>query len=276
MAINIFQFNWILIDTIVIILLILFLVCVKIFKERYRWRSNLSNIALDRYVFDKQFSCTANQNIIVQNVKITINHAVKTKSMLNPIILVIRTKKNKRLINILTEGLASYGFHIININLYLKTSLNHDSLETKLKNEYPSLISTILDFIKQKHLITNSNYLTVIHGTSKISYLSILNNKNNMGMILINPKIDNLTLKEITQIIEEKDLLSKFTLIFSKKSGAFRTNKNLKRFLTYLPNFHTLNSNIRILDKSKSSFKYYETILLGMLVDIIKSNILKS
>ena len=64
MAINLFQFDWIIIDTVVIILLIVFLVSVKIFKERFRWRSTLSNIALEQFIFDKQSLELTNQNII--------------------------------------------------------------------------------------------------------------------------------------------------------------------------------------------------------------------
>ena len=83
MAINLFQFDWIIIDTVVIILLIVFLVSVKIFKERFRWRSTLSNIALEHFIFDKQSLELTDQNIIVKNISITVNSVLKSKNMLN-------------------------------------------------------------------------------------------------------------------------------------------------------------------------------------------------
>ena len=106
MPINLFQFDWIIIDTVVIILLIVFLVSVKIFKERFRWRSTLSNIALEQFIFDKQSLELTNQNIIVKNISITVNNVLKSKNMLKPSIVIFRSTKNKRLVKVLTEALA--------------------------------------------------------------------------------------------------------------------------------------------------------------------------
>ncbi len=276
MVINLFQFDWIFIDTVVIILLIVFLISVKIFKERFRWRSTLSNIALDQIVFDKPSLELTNQNLIVKNFNITVNNVLKSKDNLKPIILIFRTNKNKRLVTFLTEGLASYGFDVINITLNIKSLHNRDSLEKQIQEESTHLISSILNFFKQRKLITNSSYLTIIHHKSKVSYNSIIYDKNNVGMILINPKFDIIAQKNISGIIEKNELLSKLFIIFRKNSNKFLTNKNVKEFLTRFADYDTLKSNLWILDKSKSSFKYYETILLGIIINLIESNILKS
>jgi hypothetical protein len=276
LAINIFQFDWIFIDTVVIILLIVFLIIVKIFKERYRWRSTLSNIALDQFVFDKQSFNPINQSIIVKNLRITVNNVLKSKTMRKPSILIIRTNRNKRLFNVLTEGLASYGFDVINIRFNIKSSHNLVFLKKQLQDESTHPISSILNFLKQRQLVNNSSYLTIIYHKSKLSFNPILYDKNNAGVILINPKIDIISQKNISDIIEKKELLSKLYIIFSKKLGIFLTNKKLIEFLTNLTDYKTLSSNLRILEKTKNSFKYYETILLGIIINIIESNMLKS
>ncbi len=268
MAIDIFQFDWIFIDTVVIILLILFLVCVKIFKERFRWRSKLSNCALNLYKFDKKALELNNQGILIKNFSITVNDVVKSKSMSKPIVIIIRTNKNRKLFKALTEGLASYGYDVINIRL------NNKSLQNQ--EEATPIITSILKFFIKKQLITNSNYLTIIHHKSKISCKSIVFDKNNVGVILINPKFDIINQKIITEIIDKKELISKMNIIFSKKSSTFLANKNLKEFLTYFSDYNTLKSKLLILEKSRSSFKYYETILLGIIINVIESNILKS
>lgn len=276
MAINLFQFDWIIIDTVVIILLIVFLVSVKIFKERFRWRSTLSNIALEQFIFDKQSLELTNQNIIVKNISITVNNVLKSKNMLKPSIVIFRSSKNKRLVKVLTEGLASYGFDVINITLNIKSFDSSESIEKQIQEEFNHLISYVLNFFKQKQLITNSSYLTITYHKSKVFHNSIIYDKNNAGMILINPKFEIIDQKKIAEIIDKKEVLSKLFIIFSENSSTFLTNKNLKKFLTYLADYYSLKSNLLIVDKSKSSFKYYETILLGIIINLIESNILKS
>jgi len=276
MAINLFQFDWIIIDTVVIILLIVFLVSVKIFKERFRWRSTLSNIALEQFIFDKQSLELPNQNIIVKNISITVNNVLKSRNMLKPSIVIFRSSKNKRLVKVLTEGLASYGFDVINITLNIKSFDSSESIEKQIQEEFNHLISSVLNFFKQKQLITNSSYLTITYHKSKVFHKPIIYDKNNAGMILINPKFEIIDQKKIAEIIDKKEVLSKLFIIFSENSSTFLTNKNLNKFLTYLADYYSLKSNLLIVDKSKSSFKYYETILLGIIINLIESNILKS
>ena len=275
MAINIFQFDWIFIDTIVIILLIVFLLIVKIFKERYRWRSSLSNTALDQFLFEKQSIEPLNQSVMVKKFRITVNNVLKDTSMRKPSLLLIKTNA-KKIFEVLTEGLASYGFNVIDITLNIKSSNRRFSFEKKSQDLSQPFISTILNFLKERQLMNNLSYLTIIHQKSKFSSNSILFDKNNLGMILINPKIDIFTELSINGIIENRELLSKLYLIFSKKSSLFLTSKNLKDFLIWLKDCNVLKSNLQVLDRSKSSFKYYETILLGIIINIIDSNILKS
>lgn len=276
MAINLFQFDWIIIDTVVIILLIVFLVSVKIFKERFRWRSTLSNIALEQFIFDKQSLELTNQNIIVKNISITVNNVLKSKNMLKPSIVIFRSSKNKSLVKFLTEGLASYGFDVINITLNIKSFDSSESIEKQIQEEFNHLILSVLNFFKLKQLITNSSYLTITYHKSTFFHNSIIYDKNNAGMILINPKFEIIDQKKIAEIIDKKEVLSKLFIIFSENSSTFLTNKNLNKFLTYLADYYSLKSNLLIVDKSKSSFKYYETILLGIIINLIDSNILKS
>ena len=52
MVTNIYQIDWVLVDTTIIVLLFLLLLGVKIFKSTHRWRSNFSNEALEYYSFN--------------------------------------------------------------------------------------------------------------------------------------------------------------------------------------------------------------------------------
>ena len=57
MVSNVFQVDWVFVDTVIIILLFLLLLSVKIFKSTHRWRLSLSNNALEYHFFPK-----ANEN----------------------------------------------------------------------------------------------------------------------------------------------------------------------------------------------------------------------
>jgi len=212
---------------------------------------------------------------MVKKFRITVNNVLKDTSMRKPSLLLIKTNA-KKIFEVLTEGLASYGFNVIDITLNIKSSNRRFSFEKKSQDLSQPFISTILNFLKERQLMNNLSYLTIIHQKSKFSSNSILFDKNNLGMILINPKIDIFTELSINGIIENRELLSKLYLIFSKKSSLFLTSKNLKDFLIWLKDCNVLKSNLQVLDRSKSSFKYYETILLGIIINIIDSNILKS
>ena len=276
MTIDFFQFDWIFIDTVVIILLIVFLVSVRIFKEKVRWRSTLSNVALSRVLLDTQSFKPINQFVKLKKITVTINNVLKRKPMQNPSIVLISSHKYNRLFNVITEGLASYGFDVINIILKKNSSLKHDYIEKELHRESTNLSSSILHSLKQKELITNSNYLLITHRKTLISITPLIYDKNNAGVILINPKFELIAQNHITGITEKKEICSKLFIIFSKKSSKILTGKNLKMLFTYFADNNLLNTNLWRLDKSKGLFKCYETILLGIIINLVESNILKS
>lgn len=196
--------------------------------------------------------------------------------MQNPSILLIRSHKYNRLFNVLTEGLASYGFDVINIVLSNKCSLNHGNLDKELHLESANLSSSILHSLKQKEVITNSNYILITHHKIMVFITPLIYDKNNAGVILINPKFELIAKKHITGITEKEDILSKLFIIFSKKSSKILTSKKIKLLSTHLADYNLPNTNLWILDKSKSLFKCYETILLGIIINLVESNILKS
>ncbi len=275
MAINLFQFDWIFIDTVVSILLIFFLVCVKIFKERFRWRSKLSNNNLYQYKFDKNSLELKNQNNLLKNVIITGNTILKNKQILKPVIIFFRTSKKRRLMQVLTEGLASYGFDVINIQLKTKAIQKLDHLDRTIQKESIHLISAIINFFKIRQLISHPQYVILTFKISNIVYNSIISDKNNCGLISINPKSDILTQKVFSEFIDNRDLREKTSLIFSKKSKLNSKNKIMEQFSKNFSNYGYDNSNLIILEGNKRSFKFYETILLGIIINLIESTISK-
>ena len=272
---DIFRLDWIFIDTIIIILLLLILISVKIFKERSRWRSSLSNEALEIVNFNKPDVNIKSLYIVVKNWSFIRNIVFKGVETSKTIIFIIRTNKKTRLLTTLTEGLTSYGYNVVILNLKISAYTKFDRLENPIQKEIRSIIHTFLNLLEQKKLILNSNYILINYLESKISF-NILNDTRNFGMILINPKIKNVNIRNIYDILDQINLKSRIYVIFSKKKNFISNNKNLKRFLKIFPLESYGHLRFLTLTKVRKSFKYYETILLGIIVNLIEKISLKS
>ncbi|MHA1490140.1 MAG: hypothetical protein ACTSRI_10865 [Promethearchaeota archaeon] len=272
---NIFHLDWVFIDTIIIILLIVLLILVKIYKITARWRRPFSNEALEIRKYDKSDIKFKTLNINLKKWSLIRNKTLIRGDNSKPIIVIIRTNHKKKLLRVLTEGLSSYHLKVIIIDLRIKLCPNHNHLEKIIQEEIRHIISVIINFFKQQKLLITSNYFVINHFKSNFSYKSLLIDTNNVGMALINPRLNKINRRNFTEIINHVVIKTQLFLIFSKKSNFFLNNKNLKIFLKEFPIHNSSNLNILTLEKSKKSLKYYETILLGIIVDILENNSLK-
>ncbi|MHA1660507.1 MAG: hypothetical protein ACTSUT_15455 [Promethearchaeota archaeon] len=272
---NIFHLDWVFIDTIIIILLIVLLILVKIYKITARWRRPFSNEALEIRKYDKSDIKFKTLNINLKKWSLIRNKTLIRGDNSKPIIVIIRTNHKKKLLRVLTEGLSSYHLKVIIIDLRIKLCPNHNHLEKIIQEEIRHIISVIINFFKQQKLLITSNYFVINHFKSNFSYKSLLIDTNNVGMALINPRLNKINRRNFTEIINHIVIKTQLFLIFSKKSNFFLNNKNLKIFLKEFPIHNSSNLNILTLEKSKKSLKYYETILLGIIVDILENNSLK-
>ena len=91
----IFTLDWILIDTVIIILLFIVLISVRIFKESYRWRFSLSNESLERRIYKKSEIRLKNLNLIVKSWSLIYNPEILRENNLKPTIIIIREKIRK-------------------------------------------------------------------------------------------------------------------------------------------------------------------------------------
>lgn len=280
---NIFHLDWIFIDTIIIILLIVLLILVKIYKITARWRSPFSNEALEERKYGKSVVDLVNQNITVKSFRFISNKNRNKRDHTKPTILLIRTNyrnklknwnlKNLKLLRVLTEGLCSYNFNVILINLEINPCPTCSPLDKKVQEDTICILSTILDFFQKYELIFNSKYFVINCYKSILSYNSVLSDNNNVGMILVNPVLHILNKENLTELINKSDVEFQLYTLFSKKYLFFLNNPNLKIFLR---DFTTNNLNYFTLEKSRKYFKYYETILLGIIIDILERNHYKS
>ncbi len=276
MSNDIFQLDWIFIDTIIIVLLILLLLGVKLYKLTHRWRFSFSNEALEFISYRKPPLEINNQSISTSKWTLTRNISLREEINKKPLIIILRTNYKKRILYILTEGLSSYGFNVINLRLKIRLDKNNNLFDKALLDNIRHLISTVIDFFKEIDSEFNLNYLLLNYSKSSLSYTSILTDPKNCGMILINPKLNNENIKNYNDIFKSSPLNSQLYTIFSKRSIFILNNKNLKRLLSLYNHQKEKKLNIITIKKAKYSFNYYETILLGMIISLIENKLLKA
>ena len=267
MSVDIFQFDWIFIDTIIIVLLILLLICVKIYKKTHRWRSSFSNENLSIFSYSAKQEDQNDHLIKIKSSSLIRNNLIEKNHL--PVIFIINSSFKKRLIDILIEGLGSYGFNIINTRVKLRKK----SLSNQEKRELYSLILNRLSFFKEKNLLESRNYVLLDYINPYLPFDHIFSDKNNDGIILINPKLNKLNPRDYKDLIFYFDSDNRLFTIFSKHSIFLLRNKNLQDFLekTNLHNKKQLKK-LLIIENARKTFRFYETILLGIIIDIIEKN----
>jgi hypothetical protein len=270
------RIDWIFIDTIIIILLILLLVGVKFFKSTHRWRVNFSNIALEYHPFIKTQEQVTSGVLSTKYWDLTKNLSLQDKDTDNKVIIILRTLFKKKLVRILTEGLSSYGFIVITIRIKIKHDLEPKISTKTITDEFQPLISSIISKSEQKGLISSPNYILLNFSDSLFLNNAIFSDSKNIGLILLNPKMSKSNVGIHQEISSSHQQEPQIFYIFSKRNFFIFKNKKLKQYKKYFEEKNAKKVELTILDKSNRYFKYYETILLGLLIDIIERKLIKS
>jgi len=266
MALDIFRLDWILIDTVIIVLLLLLLFSVKIFKEISRWRFSMSNESLKRINLKNLELNTNASSLIIKHCRI-IKKIITPNKDSSKVVVILNTNSFKRkLLRNLTEGLGSYGFDIVRIDVKIKSGIT-DYPEQDKEISVRKVISKIINQSEREKLISSSNYVVVHYSDSPLQYKSILSDVNNTGIISINPKLNKKNQSILSNLVDQEH---KLNLIFSKKSYLILKNNSLKKFLRENLHYNKLGTQLTIIEKSRKSFKYYETILLGTILSILE------
>jgi len=268
-----FLIDWVFIDSVIIILLFLLLFSVRIFKNTHRWRSTYSNEALKRLACPQMLDSVRYQSFTIKRCYLTRNSSIEKENS-KPVILILRSYYKRKLLTILTEGLSSYGFNVITLRIKMnKSSLKakSDDIITDLLN---TSISTIILNLLKKKLIINPEYLLLTHSKFKFSYNSLLLAEKNIGILSINPKVTERNIKSYYDSNHNFHNNHHLFTIFSRKSVFSFKNKNLKRFKKAFTNSKSDTEQLNILDRAKNSFKYHETLILGIIIDILKNKLM--
>ncbi|MFX1493107.1 MAG: hypothetical protein ACFFBZ_02365 [Promethearchaeota archaeon] len=270
MAFDIFRVDWILVDSIIIILLILLLIGVRIFKVVNRWRSSLSNERLSRIVFKGSAIKTQSTNIIIKKFELT-KHPNENKDVNSkPTIILFKSRNKRKLSSALAEGISSYGMDVINLTCkILKNPKNNNRVE--FQKDIIKLINSLYAFFKQNRIKISTKYYLVNFIQTNLIYSPFINDINNNKLILINPKLNRFNKTQILEILNSGNLRSRICLVYSGKINRFLKKHSLKRFIVKITSNNTSDWKLFMFKKASNSFKYYETILLGTIINIVEN-----
>lgn len=270
-----FRIDWVLIDGIVITLLLLLLISVRIFKSTHRWRSSFSNEAIERMPLPDVIESGKKQTFFIKQCVLTRKSFSGEEKNKKPLLFILRTNYRRKLLTILTEGLCSYGFDVITLRIKMERHFSRNNFEKCISNDVKSSIFSIIEIYRKITQSEDYKYVLLHHSKSQIPY-KIFGGEKNIGMILINPKVNERNVRSLYEFYINS--LKKFYLftIFSRNSILLFKNKNVNRLLKEFHSTKFDKKKIIILDKSKNSFKYYETIILGMIIDIVENKLMIS
>jgi len=254
MDFDIFQVDWILVSSVAIILLITFLILVKIYKMLTRWRYTFANEDIDL----SSYNSIERENesyIKVCRWNYTINNKLTKKS--DPTVIILRTKKRIGLLRVMTEGLSSYGLRVINILLSISKNPSVKSPTNNINDEIKCIINSILEITSGS--ANNDNYLLISY--KNINPIYNTNEKNYLGHIIINSKLNLEEKREnMIRINSTKDIY----LIFSEYNIIKFKNKTVEKC-----NGTQYSNNLIIVSNATRNFKYFETILFGIILNLI-------
>lgn len=252
MSFDIFRVDWITVDSIIILALILVLIAVKSFKQLIRWRYSIVNENLTQSKFSGSLLSFNSQKISV-NYWNYIRNVIQSKNQTS--VFIIRTKRKKRTLQALIEGIASYGLNVIDLKFEV---LINERTEDDLVEDLMKLINFTSEFIDRKN---QKDYIIISFREKPIN--TILKDENCLFQIIINPKSSQMDYDMLIARLKSND---NYHLVLSEYLLTFIKNRWSK---IYLKENNIPDSHFSLIKNSNRNFKYNETVLLGILIEFI-------
>lgn len=268
MTSSIFQIDWITIDINIIILLILLLITVKIFKEVYRWRffyTNTSTIQRHDTFWDNnnQFS-----TICIKKCTLTVSSVYQQEDAIKPTIIIIRRNRKRMLLKALTEAFITLGYSVITIQIRTLTNIRIKKFTSEAEEELDQIIPSVVKFYHHENDIKNKDYNVIDINQRLLPYDLLLKKSNCKNLIVINPLLKSCNLEVIVKLVNNSNNYPQLITIFSENLNPIFKNKKVDKIILDKKTFR--NTKYSVIKKAKSTFKYYETLLLSIIIRYIE------
>jgi len=265
MTFNIFQVDWILVDSVIIIILIMILCSVKIYKVRHRWRNSIINASISKINLDPNFFQLIDNKIYVKKWNLMQNPRIQEIKPHLPTIFIFSSRTLHYLPNAVLEGLCSYGF-TVNYIVFKRRWNFFKKQDATFAHKTQRIVSQAFNYlIRNDHKINYQYWLIDFN-----SYFSQKEVKSDIfdqiGLILINPSLK----KSSSNLISNQIHLN---LIFSKKSYLWFRNRKIAKFMKVFSRSTSKHVKIDVLEQTNLYFKNNETILLAKIMTKIQNTI---
>ncbi|MHA1471560.1 MAG: hypothetical protein ACTSQW_00515 [Promethearchaeota archaeon] len=269
MTFDIFQLDWITIDIIIILLLILLLIAVEVLKEIFRWRFSFSNVSTVRRVVSQLNLNNHFSSILIKNCRLNESSVFQQEDLRKPTIFIIKGYRKLMLLRVLTEAFCTSGYKVINLRLKIPSINERKRFKSDVEKELHQVFPFIIKSYNQNSNLLEQNFI-IIDFTKKMLPLNILlKDLHCRNIILINPCLNASNLEGILTSSNDLNENSKLITIFSEKLNLFFKNKNAKKILLKSETFK--NNKHTIVQKAKSTFKYYETLLFSVIIRYLEN-----
>ncbi|MFO8019398.1 MAG: hypothetical protein R6U96_12245 [Promethearchaeia archaeon] len=263
MFLNIFHLNWILIDSIIIIFLILVLTIVKIYKYMARWRTSFSNEHLSVHYLEQPSQ--KGQKSLLKTIQFVQNKISITRK--SPVLVVLSKNKRKRLEYALVEALGTYGYSILWLVLK-KHSLSSPPFP-KEEKKLAQNIDGYFDHLISQEYISDRNFIVVDFFTLTFLSESLSSSQFYQGTVSINPPLNSEYKSILQQHGTFQSPLGQLNFILSFYSFFFLKNSTFNFLLNFKKENDIQQLPLGILGSARRSFKNYESLLLIKIIKII-------
>lgn len=272
----IFQIDWVFWDTIIIILLIIFLISVKLFKYTHRWRNSLSNASLvQREIKNFEIHISNNKTLrltfsIIEST--TLNVTDRNRKASN--ILIIFKKRKSKLFPF-AEALASIGFKVIFVGFKkIKKIENERLIKIKISEEIINRISKAIciHFVDVEDLHNYTNIILIFPNITRL-FLKTTESTNLFDKYFLLFGNFSKNFKDLIKFLDH-DIIKKdkLNLIILQKKLLKKNKIHPNRIKTLKDDYKLNEQNLLLLEKSYKSLKNYETIIIGFILNKILKN----
>jgi len=273
---GIFQIDWVFWDTIIIILLIIFLISVKLFKYTHRWRNSLSNASLvQREIknFEIHISNSKTLRLTFSIIESTTLNVTDQNRKASNILIIFKKRKSK--LFPFAEALASIGFKVIFVGFKkIKKIENERLIKIKINEEIINRISKAIciHFVDVEDLHNYTNIILIFPNITRLFLKTTeLTNLFDKYFLLLGNFSKNF--KDLIKFLDH-DLIkkNKLNLIILQKKLLKKKKIHPNRIKTLKDDYKLNEQNLLLLEKSYKSLKNYETIIIGFILNKILKN----
>ena len=206
--------------------------------------------------------------IPIKKCTLTMSSVFQQENLKKPTIIIIRRNRKLMLLKTITEAFSLLGYNVITIQFRTKINIKTNRITSELKKELYETIPSIIKFYNNEVDLVKKNCNVIDFNRRLIPYNYLLKNSDCRDLILINPLLNSHNLELMLTILKEFKKYPQLITIFSKNLNPIFKNRKIEKI--FMKNEAFKNTQRTIIQKAKSTFKNYETILLSVVIRYIE------